>query len=331
MPANKYYQGPPSDHFDDGRFFNPRHPNTDRGLKDLLRWRFEGGRQPWTEAPPVRTTVPEPQVAGLRVTMVGHASVLIQLAGRNLLVDPVWSERVSPVRWAGPRRVNAPGIRFEDLPPIHAVLLTHDHYDHLDIDTLKRLQQAHRPRFVAPLGNDAVIAGKAPEIRVDTLDWGQSLDLGADITACLQPANHWSARSLGDRRMALWGGYVIRSPAGTVYVVGDTGYGDGEIFREVGARFPDIDFAVIPIGAYAPRWFMKDQHVDPAEAVRIMADCGARRAFGVHWGTFRLTDEARTAPKEELAAELQKLGLPPDVFVAAEPGDVWDREASFGP
>ena len=331
MPGNRYYQGPPSDHFDGHRFFNPHHPSTDRSVIDLLRWRFGGGREPWPAETPVRRSVPDARVAGLRVTMVGHATVLIQAAGQNFLLDPVWSARASPLAWAGPRRVNAPGVAFDDLPPIDTVLLTHNHYDHLDTATLRRLWDRDRPRIVAPLGNDAVVAGAHPDIQVGTYDWGDRVDLGDGALVWPHPANHWSARGVGDRRMALWCGYVVATPAGVVYVAGDTGYGDGLIFRDVRLRYPPIDVAILPIGAYAPRWFMKDQHVDPAEAVRIMQDCGAVQALGVHWGTFQLTDEARLAPQQALRAELARLGLDEARFRAMEPGGTWERPATGEP
>ena len=329
MTTNRYYRGPLSDHFDGVRFFNPGQPSTDRSLVDLARWRFGGSRSPWGPAPGGRC-VPAAAVGGLAVTLVGHASLLLQIGGRTLLIDPVWAERASPVQWAGPRRVNAPGIAFADLPPIDAVLITHDHYDHLDTAALRRLWRRGRPRVVAPLGNDAVIGRDAPEIVVETLDWGQSAALGDGVTAWLHPAHHWSARGIGDRRMALWGGFVITSAAGRVYVAGDTAYGDGGIFRDVRSRYGAPDVAILPIGAYEPRWFMKDQHVDPAEAVQVMLDCGARQALGVHWGTFQLTDEPRLAPAEALAAALRRRGLGPASFVAMRPGDSWSMTAAAG-
>ncbi len=323
MSGNRYYRGPPSDHFDGRRFFNPHHPGTDRSLAELLRWQRSGARQAWPKQVPGRRVVPATRVDGLSVTMVGHATVLIQVAGRNLLVDPVWAERASPVRWAGPRRVNAPGIDFERLPTIDVVLLTHNHYDHLDLATLRRLWHRDRPRVVAPLGNEVTLAHAAKDLRVEALDWRQSLDLGAGSTVWLHPANHWSSRTPFDRRMALWGGFVVETPAATVYDSGDTGYGDGRIFRELKERYPSIDLAILPIGAYAPRWFMAAQHIDPAEAVQVLLDCGAAQAIGVHWGTFQLTDEARTAPRDALADELERRGLPGSRFAALEPGDTW--------
>ncbi|QNA85270.1 MBL fold metallo-hydrolase [Sphingomonas sp. So64.6b] len=322
---NRYYQGPTSDHFDGERFFNPQHPTTDRSLAALLRWRFGGTRATWPETAPGKQVVPDARVSGLRITMVGHASVLIQTAGLNLLVDPVWSDRASPLSWAGPRRANPPGIVFEDLPPIDAVLLTHNHYDHLDLATLKRLYADHRPRLIAPLGNARIVERSLPQTSVEEFDWWQSTGLNDDVTVSLCPANHWSARGIGDRRMALWCGFFIRSSSGSVYVAGDTGYGDGHIFRDIRQHFGAPDIALLPIGAYDPRWFMKDQHVDPAEAVQIMLDCGAPEALGLHWGTFALTDEPWSEPKEDLAAALQQHGLPVSAFTALEPGDVWTR------
>lgn len=319
---NPYYAGPVSDHFDGLRFFNPGQGSTDRGLRDILKWQLGGRRAKWPTLVAVTPTKPEPRVEGLAVTMVGHASVLIQLEGVNILVDPVWSERASPIGFAGPRRVTAPGIAFEDLPPIDLVLVTHNHYDHLDLATLRRIEATHAPLVVTPLGNDVVLRRAVAAERIVTLDWHGEHAVG-DVRITCVPANHWSSRGLGDRRMALWGGFVIRTASRLVYNVGDTGFGDGRIFGEVKARHGSPDVAIIPIGAYAPRWFMKDQHVDPAEALRIMAACGAARAVGVHWGTFQLTDEARDEPRVRLAEAVRARGLDAAAFVALEPGQCW--------
>jgi L-ascorbate metabolism protein UlaG (beta-lactamase superfamily) len=255
--------------------------------------------------------------------MVGHASVLVQAAGTNLLLDPVWSMRASPFAWAGPRRVAPPGVAFDALPPIDAVLLTHNHYDHLDVHTLARLHARHRPRILAPLGNEAVVRRAVPEAKVVSMDWGDGTVLAPNVRATLVPSYHWSARGTRDRRMALWGGFVLDTPAGCVYAAGDTGYGDGAIFRALRDRAPAIDLALLPIGAYEPRWFMRDQHCNPDEAVRIMQDCGAHHALGVHWGTFQLTDEAREAPVEALGEALARHGVDPRAFMPFEVGDVW--------
>jgi L-ascorbate metabolism protein UlaG (beta-lactamase superfamily) len=329
LRPNPYYSGPASDHFDGTRFFNPRQPTTDRSIGELIRWQLGGGKAKWPRTVPVNTATVAPRVSALVVTMVGHASVLIQLHGRNILVDPVWSERASPVTWAGPKRVTRPGIAFDELPPIDAVLVTHNHYDHMDVETLRRLHAAHRPLIVTPLGNDVIVRRAVPGVGVVALDWHHSCALASGIHVTAVPAHHWSARGRGDRRMALWSGFVIQSPNHLIYNVGDTAYGDGDIFRDVRARFGGPDLAIIPIGAYEPRWFMSDGHVNPEEAVRMMLDCGAAQALGVHWGTFQLTDESRDDPKGALAVALQARGLPPERFLAVEPGEVWRRPAAL--
>jgi L-ascorbate metabolism protein UlaG (beta-lactamase superfamily) len=321
---NRYYAGPETDHFDGVRFFSPDQPQ-DKGMAELLRWQLGGGRKDWPERfeSPFRDTPPA-AVPGLRVALVGHATLLIQAAGLNILTDPVFVERASPVSFAGPKRVNPPGIAFEDLPRIHAVLITHNHYDHLDVATLARLWRRDRPRILAPLGNDAIIRDEDPGIAVETRDWGQSVELGEGVAAHLEPAYHWSARGVTDRRMALWCAYVVTTPAGAIYHVGDTGYGDGRIFTRVRERFGAPRLAILPIGAYEPRWFMQPQHMNPEEAVRVMGDVGAQQALGHHWGTFRLTNEGVEEPKHELAAALRDAGVPEERFRALRPGEVWE-------
>ena len=324
---NRYYDGPPSDHFDGVRFFVPGNP-TDRGILDLARWQIGGGRTPWPDVVPSPfADKPPARVEDLRVTLVGHATLLIQVSGRNVLVDPVWSDRASPVSFAGPRRAQPPGIAFDDLPPIDAVLITHNHYDHLDVETVARLQARDAPRLVAPLGNDSIIRAHDDSVAVEVLDWGQSVGLGSGIAAHLEPALHWSARGLNDRRMALWGAYVLTTPAGTLYLAGDTGYGEGATFRAVRDRFGPPRLAALPIGAYEPRWFMSAQHMNPADAVQAFADLGAEAAIGVHWGTFHLTNEAVDQPETDLAAALASAGIEPRRFRALRPGEVWDPAA----
>jgi L-ascorbate metabolism protein UlaG (beta-lactamase superfamily) len=321
---NRYYQGPVSDHFDGVRFFSPGQPQ-DKGFLELARWQLGGGRKDWPDAfaSPFRDRPPA-SVEELRVALVGHASLLIQVAGLNVLTDPVYSERASPFSFAGPRRVNPPGIAFDDLPRIDAVLVTHNHYDHLDLDTIGRLWGRDRPRVLAPLGNDTIIRDHDPGIRVETADWGGSFDLGRGVTAHLEPANHWSARGMNDRRMALWCAYVLTTPAGIVYHVGDTGFGDGRIFPRIRERFGEPRLAILPIGAYEPRWFMEPQHMNPDDAVRAFQACGAAHAVGHHWGTFRLTNEGVDEPLNELQLALDKAEIPPDRFRALRPGEVWE-------
>jgi L-ascorbate metabolism protein UlaG (beta-lactamase superfamily) len=317
---NPYYCGLPSDHFDGLRFFNPDHPDTDRGLLDLLRWKLAGKAAPWPRSVPVQQTVPQASIAGLRATIVGHASVLIQAGGLNLLTDPVWSERASPFSFIGPRRVWAPGIAFDSLPQIDAVLLSHNHYDHLDMQTLRRLHIRHGPLMVTSLGNDAILRRAIPGVRVVAGDWWERIAIGKGGEVTIVPAYHWSSRTGRDRRMALWSGFMLSTSAGQVYFSGDTGYGNGRIFRDMRQRVGRPDLALIPIGAYAPRWFMCAQHTDPNEAVQILEDLEATRAIGIHWGVFRLTDELRDEPPELLSKALARRGIPPNLFPAGVPG-----------
>src|SRR5215475_2830670 len=299
---SRYYTGPVSDHFDGERFFDP-HGVPPKRRRDLLRWmvdRHWRARKsawpawvpsPYADRPPRRLEGP-----AWRISYVGHASLLLQTAGLNLLLDPVWSKRVSPSRFVGPKRVNDPGIAFADLPPIDVVLVSHGHYDHLDVVTLSRLAAAHRPRVITPLGNDAIMRNHDPAIKAEAYDWDDRADLGAGVAVTLVATRHWSARNLSDRNMALWASFVIETPGGIIYFVADSGYGDGWHFRRAGERYGPLRLAILPIGAYEPRWFMRDQHMNPAESVQALIDCGAELALGHHYGTFQLTDEPFDAP-----------------------------------
>lgn len=321
MARNRYYAGPVSDHFDGERFHVGTQPPADRSLRDLLRWRREGSRARWPKHVPVTPAEPPERSEAPRITMVGHATMLIQVAGFNLLTDPVWSERASPLSFAGPRRVTRPGVAFEHLPPIDAVLISHNHYDHLDVTTLRRLQRRDRPKMVMPLGTDTIVRRAVREAQITTGDWHDRIGLAPGISVTLTPANHWSARGLGDRRMALWSGFWIKTPEARIWYAGDTGYGDGAIFRDLRTRYGAPEIALIPIGAYEPRWFMAPQHVAPEQSVQIFTDIGAKQALGFHWGTFQLTDEPREEPVELLQRSLAATGLAPERFRALAPGE----------
>lgn len=322
LPRNRYHSGSVTDHFDGLRFHTPGQPSPDRSLRDIWRWRRESERAPWPAKVEIVPAVPLARSEAPRITMVGHATVLIQVAGLNILTDPVWSRRAGPWGRTGPKRVTAPGIAFDDLPRIDVVLVSHNHYDHLDVATLRRLHRRDRPQMVMPLGTDATARRAAPDMLVRTADWHDRVELASGVAVTLTPANHWSSRGLTDRRMALWCGFWIDSPQARIWFAGDTGWGDGAIFADIHARHGAPDVALIPIGAYAPRWFMAPQHVDPEEAVRIFTRIGARRAYGIHWGTFQLTDEPREEPRDLLAHHLVEAGVDPARFVALEPGAV---------
>lgn len=320
-PQNPYYAGPATDHFDGIRFFNP-HGRAPKGIGDLLKWQFGGGRADWPDAVGIDADTPDGRVQDLRVTMVGHATVLIQIAGLNLLTDPVWSKRASPFSFAGPARATAPGIAFDDLPPIDAVLLSHNHYDHLDIATLRRLHDRFAMPVLTPLGNDTLLRDQIPEIDVRAADWGETLEVPG-LTVRLLPCHHWSARGTRDRSMALWASFVLETSAGKILHIGDTGYDGGRPYKAAAAHGP-FRLAILPIGAYAPRWFMADQHQNPDEAVSGMLACGAHHALAHHWGTFQLTNEARGEPPAKLLEALNKNDIPADRFKAVPPGARWD-------
>jgi len=324
---NSYYRGPVTDHFDGTHFFNPG-GILPFGFASVLRWQMNGNRSRWPRHVdlPQGKAKPAVRVTGkdLRVTMVGHASLLIQVAGVNILTDPVWSKRVSPVSFAGPKRVIEPGIAFEDLPPIDVVLVTHNHYDHLDVRTLRRLQHAFAPRFVTPLGNDTIIRRAVPLAHVSVLDWHGHLAVAEGVRVTATPCHHWSARGGRDRRMALWAAFVIETPAGRIYHVGDTGFHDGINYRKAAETFGDFRLAILPIGAYEPRWFMRAQHQNPQEAVEGFKLCKAAFAVGHHFATFQLTDEPMLEPLEHLGLALDAAGIERQRFRPLRAGEVFD-------
>jgi len=300
------WKGPPTDHFDGERFFNLE-PREERG--SFLKWQLERKPGVWKEwrdalpgAPPPRRV----ERGALRVTFINHASVLLQLDGLNILTDPIYSERCSPVSFVGPKRVRPPGIRFEDLPPIDVVVLSHSHYDHMDVPTLKRLQETFpEVRLFAGLGNRAFLEGEGLR-HVTELDWWQEVPLSPEVTLVSARTQHFANRGLFDRGGTLWTGYVLRGPHGATYFAGDTGW--GKQFAEARERFGPMRLAVLPIGAYKPEWFMSPVHVSPGEAVRASVDLGARYSVPMHYGTFQLADDGEDEPVEELKRALAERG-----------------------
>ena len=303
---------PLSDHYDGHRFFNPGASGEPRGLRQVLRWRLLGERSPWQR--PAADPVFPPPPASVRpgtaaISFINHASVLIRLPGAVVLTDPIFSRRCSPLSGVGPERIRPPGIALEDLPRPDVVLLSHNHYDHMDLPTLRELQRRHAPHVVTTLGNAPLLARQG--IHATELDWWQEAAHGV-LRFTATPARHFSARTPFDRNRTLWGGFMIRAPDGRILFAGDSGFGPH--WREIAARLGPPDVALLPIGAYEPRWFMQAAHMNPAEAVQAHLDLAARRSIGMHFGTFQLTDEAIGAPQEALAEALREAAIGADTF-----------------
>ncbi len=293
--CSNYYEGKMSDHFDGNRFFDPEIRN-DKNFLSFLKWQFNKKSISWPEHIDVKQyDIPPKRVLGdnLRISNVGHVTFLIQTQGINILTDPVWSERASPVAFAGPKRVIDPGVKFEDLPPIDVVWISHNHYDHLDIATIKRLWKDHKPRIITPLGNDTIIHSYDKNIAVETYDWGDDVQVSDNVKFHLTPMQHWSARGLFDRNKALWAALTIEAPGGNIYFIGDSGYGDGRYFKRDKEKFGEFRVAMLPMGAYEPRWFMKYAHMNPDDMLKAHSDLGQPYTIPSHYDVFKLTDEGR--------------------------------------
>jgi L-ascorbate metabolism protein UlaG (beta-lactamase superfamily) len=316
-----YYRGPVSDHFDGQRFFNPGRddtvaPPTGNSRGGFL-WRYltnRDKRPEWPEHVPVTPGKPAARVEGqaMVVTWIGHASALVQTQGLSILIDPVWSERAGPFG-LGPKRVTAPGVRFDDLPKIDLVLVSHDHYDHMDLTTLKRLWTRDKPLIVTSLGNDSILRGVGVPARA--LDWGGRVTLKPGVDVVVMRSHHWSSRWFTDRNRALWSGFTVTLPGGNLYYPGDTGAGDLGWVDDARALGP-IRLALLPIGAFrfVPGQMAIGSHVGPIDAVEIFERLGAARAIPVHWGTFRLSYEAYDTPPKLLTATMRCAGLDPTRF-----------------
>jgi L-ascorbate metabolism protein UlaG (beta-lactamase superfamily) len=287
-------------HFDGRRFYNPDAPQA-RGFLDVLRWKLSSRPEPSPEfISDVEQSSPPRRVEGneLRITLVNHSTVLIQQRASNILIDPIWSERASPLSWVGPRRRRKPGVRMDDLPDIDFVLISHNHYDHLDLRTLRQLAVGRRSTFIVAARGARLLRAKKIE-PVYELDWGESLTLSGFRVHCV-PALHFSARGIFDRNKTLWCGYAIEFPERLVYFAGDTAFGDH--FAQVRNSFGAPDLALLPIGAYEPRWFMSPVHMAPEEAVRAHEILGAKTSIAIHHGTFQLADDGIDTPQKQLMA-----------------------------
>jgi len=331
--TNPYFD-PGRPHHRPGGFQNNHVVFEPKGMLTLMQWQWDAYRNGLPKPPQVATPVVEPDLGFIRanalagaamepaVTWIGHATVLAQFGGLNVVTDPIFSERASPVGFTGPVRAQPPGLPLARLPHIDLVLVSHNHYDHLDEASVRALnaQAGGPPLFVVPLGIKPWLADLAITNVVE-LDWWQAHRFpgrAGPVEIVLTPVQHWSGRTLADRLATLWGGFAVFAPDFHFFYAGDTGYSPdfAEIRRRFAPRQPDggFDIALLPLGAYEPRWFMRDQHVNPAEAVQIHRDLKARRSVGVHWGTFHLADESLDEPPRELARARRAAGLPDDDF-----------------
>ena len=359
--ANPYFNAAKSHHTPDG-FKNNSTEGTVRPFSDLIRWRWAAYRNDLPPPPKTPTPVQAPDLASIHanaragkamqpmVTWIGHATALVQASGLNVLTDPIFSERAFPVQIAGPKRAQPPGVALADLPPIDVVIVSHNHYDHLDRLSVIALnaQASGSTMFLVPLGNKPWMENVGIT-NVIELDWWDSVTLTrnkdgkparaapgqAGVEFYLTPVQHWSARGMGDRSKTLWGGWSVFGPDFHWYFGGDNGY--SRDFTDTFNRFPGMrlpgnpsklfDLALIPIGAYEPRWFMKEQHVNPLEAVQTHIDLGAVKSIGIHWGTFNLTDEALDQPPIDLIAARKTLGVSAVDFLLLKIGETWKTPA----
>jgi L-ascorbate metabolism protein UlaG (beta-lactamase superfamily) len=315
------YQGKASDHFDGKKFFTPGGQKPE-GLGGVLKWMTNRDRGHWTED--MNAAYGSHPLAyekeNIRITFINHSTFLIQVDGLNILTDPIYSKRASPMSWAGPKRMRLPGIRFEDLPRIDAVLISHNHYDHLDISTLRTIFGAHHPTFITPLGVKALLDNESIS-NVTDLDWWERKQLTDSVTVQAVPAQHFSGRGLFDRDATLWCGYVIKTSKGSIYFAGDTGY-HPTMFKEIGEKSGPIEISLLPIGAYKPYWFMSPVHTSPEDAVKAHLDIRSQNSIGIHFGTFPLADEGHDDPINDLKIALDKHNVGTDKFVTLKQGEV---------
>jgi N-acyl-phosphatidylethanolamine-hydrolysing phospholipase D len=308
-------------------FQNPYRPS-ERGFSDFLRWRFGLGPKEASPIPPEEVSnykpesvqpaislIKQPDSGQVQITWIGHSTFLIQVEGVNILTDPIWSNSCGPNSFLKVSRVVPPGVLFEQLPPIHAVLISHNHYDHLDAPTVKRL--GNGPAYFVPLGI-ATWFEKRKIKHVFEMDWWQTSSLRGVKFHCV-PIQHFSGRSPFKRNETLWSGWIVETKSAKIFFAGDTG--DSPVFKEIGDRFGPIQLSILPIGAYRPRWFMSPVHVDPPEAIKILKDTHSERAIACHWGTFKLSDEPLGEPPVYLRKAMRENGIDEGKFVVMKPGE----------
>ncbi len=312
---------PPSDHYDGNRFYNPGMEIRKR-IRHVVKMLIgRKGQEQWPKRVENQAIPQLAQTLSMdktHITYINHASHLIQIQNLNLLTDPIYTKRAGPTSLLGPKRVRDPGIHLKELPPIHIVLISHNHFDHMNLPTLVKLKKMFNPLYIVPLGNARYLKSKKIE-NVLELDWWESYPLNENQSISLVPAVHWSMRKVTDRNKALWGGYWIQSGKLKIYFAGDTGYGPH--FKEINQKLTAPDISILPIGAYEPRWFMKQQHINPEEAVKASLDLKSRLSIATHHRTFRLSYEGYDTPVKDLKKSLLIHGLSESAFLAPENGE----------
>lgn len=309
---------PLSDHYDGEKFHNPGKNDDLKSFFTVLKWKLTSDVDEFPEKVAIKNYPFRPlsPLEKVNATFINHATFLIQLPGMNVLTDPIYSKRASPFSFLGPKRVKEPGLPFDVLPKIDVVVVSHNHYDHLDIETLKRLDEKFHPLFLVALGDEELLR-KNDIQNVKPMDWWQEVKI-KDVKFIFTPAQHWSARHLWDKNEALWGSWMIDNGIQKIYHGGDSGYSGH--FRDIKSRLGIPDLALLPIGAYEPRWFMKHHHMNPAEAVQAHIDLGATRSIGMHFGTFQLTDEGIKQPELDLKKAKADSKISDDQFLVLEQG-----------
>lgn len=292
---------------------------------NLLKWKLTTKHPVWPKKVLVENyDLPPHKVIDqdkIRISFVGHVTFLIQTNEINILTDPVWSQRASPFSFIGPKRVIDPGIKLADLPKIDIIVISHNHYDHMDLATIKTIWQRDKPKIITPLLNDQILKNYIKDIKVTTLDWHENILLPNNIAITLEPAQHWSARGLFDLNKSLWGNFMIKTPAGTICFIGDSGYNQ-ELYNNIGIKY-DVFLSLIPIGAFEPRWFMQDIHMNPEEAALVHQHLKSKHSIASHFQTFPLASDQYFQASEELSLALQKYQISKEQFIIPTAGKVY--------
>lgn len=305
------------------RFSNLNKNIKSKGFLEFLKWKLNAIPPKWPSYLE-RESIDKPPAnfhEGIRISYVGHVTFLIQVGGINIITDPFWSERASPFQFTGPRRIIGPGIEFENLPKIDIILISHNHYDHMDIPTIKKLWQRDRPKIFCPLRNFHYLKS-IKGLEAKELDWGDSVSISDKMEVCLEPAQHWSARGLFDRNKALWGTFILKTSFGDICFIGDSGY-EENLFKAIGDKY-NIKVSLIPIGAYLPRYLMADVHFCPEEAARVHLDLKSEYSISSHFDVVQLADEAFGQAPNDLKDALRQYNINEENFIIPKVGNFFE-------